>query len=142
MNKLLCLIGLCFVVNGCSWLKSDKVQSAITAIASAGCTEQTKLLEGFSKSVASTLTCAHPEAIQASLTLALGNVSMCRLVPLTAGDVKPQGAIGSMLCPVASAAVVGFMTAQIPAEWGCTATVQAGAIALALSQACETAIPL
>lgn len=62
---------------------------------------------------------------------------------LHANMVKPQGVVGSVACPIAINAAVGFLSNSVPAAWGCTgpnATISG--LVSALTAACVAAVPL
>jgi predicted phage tail protein len=141
MGKFLALIILGLSLSSCSWLKSASVQAALNSVVTAGCGEQTKILTGLSQSIGKTLNCTHPDAIQTSLTAALGNVNLCKYAPSATG-AGPKGVIGNIVCPVAVSTAIGFMTSAIPAEWGCTVSADAGGVGATLTSICEAAVPI
>ncbi len=140
MGKFLTLIILSLSLSSCAWFKSASVQAALNSIVTAGCGEQTKALTGLSQSIGKTLNCSHPDAIQASLTTALGNVNLCKYV--TKPAVGVQGVVGNLVCPIAVSTAIGFMTSAIPTEWGCTVSADAGGVNTTLTQICEAAVPI
>ena len=132
-------------LGGCSWFKSASVQASLTNAEVAICADETKAIAALAKSIATTLTCSNVPAIQTSLTAALGNVNVCAWVPASASPAvkfHAMGAVGNLVCPIASSAAVGFMTNTIPTAWGCTAVAEANAMQSALTSICEAAIPI
>lgn len=62
---------------------------------------------------------------------------------LHANLVKAQGVVGSVACPIAINAAVGFLSNSVPAAWGCSgpnATISG--LVSALTTACIAAVPL
>lgn len=129
------------------------VMSPIKAV---GCNIETAVSTGFANAVAAALTCSNVSAVQTSLQTAFGNANLCvaqasvdlakkaALEAKVSGKPALKGIIGNIACPMAISAAMGYLTATIPAAWGCSAsaTTSAAAIATALTTACETAVPL
>lgn len=139
---LLCLMAI--GLSSCAWFKSAPVQAVLQPVVGQICQDQTKALTALAGSVASTLQCANQAQIVTDLTTALGNANVCKYAaaPAVAGQMKPMGVVGNILCPVAASTVVGFLTSTIPTTWGCTATTSAGAVQSALIAVCEAAVPI
>mgnify|MGYP001610854352 CR=1 FL=1 len=135
------LMAMVISLGGCSWFQKASVQAVLTSVESAGCVAETAVLTNFSTKIAAQLNCTHPDAIQASLTAALGNVNLCKLVPAH-GIVSPTGVVGNIVCPIAVSTAIGFMTSAIPTAWGCTVTQEAGAVSAVLTSICESSVPL
>lgn len=146
ITSFILLIATVCGLAACSWFKSPAVQAVLQPVTTAACTDETKALTALASSVATTLQCANQAQIVTDLTTALGNANVCAWSSATstvsAQVVKPMGVVGNMVCPLASAAVVGFMTSAIPTTWGCTATTSAAAVQSALTQVCEAAVPI
>lgn len=144
MGKLLVVLGLTFAVAGCTKSSSG---GAVNPIKDAGCQAETLVTGAAAGVVASSLTCSNTAAIQASLQAALGNINYCAQnsavsvqVKASKSLIKTEGVIASLVCPIAVSTVMGFMTSQVPATWGCTNAADAGVVSVALTAAC-TALP-
>lgn len=142
MKKLLILPLFLFV--GCT----KTTTSTLSPIADAGCVVETAVTSGIAGSVATALTCTSVSAIQTSLQAALGNVNLCKTATTaqaTAASAKvvtSKGLVGNIACPLAVNTVIGYLTNSIPTAWGCSAGATAASLELALTVACEAAIPL
>ena len=85
-----------------------------------------------------------------AMQTALGNANLCAQAQIAnvskaqmlAGKAKPEGVVGAIACPIAESAVMGFLTAAIPAACGCTKSMDAGALGALLVSACIAAVPI
>lgn len=128
------------VIGGCT--KSGS--GSINPIKDAGCQAETLVTSAAAGVVASSLSCSHSDAIQASLQAALGNVNYCAANVAMAAQAKmskdaihTEGVIATLVCPIAVSTVMGFMTSQVPPAWGCSVSGDAGVVSAALTAACS-----
>ena len=80
---------------------------SVTPIQSAGCAVETAVVGGAASAVASVLSCSNAAAIQASLTVALGNVSLCA----TPVPSAPTGATLALIAGAANWHTIGDISA-------------------------------
>ena len=162
--KFLVLAIFALGLAGCTSGSMNPVQQA-------ACDVEKVALTSVSQVIAGALNCSAPDAIEANLEVALGNVSFCQ-TPLqapsalatvkalaagqgwqTIGDIKipgngvkslavePQGVVGAIACPIIVNTVLGYMTSSIPSAWKCSASSSAGSVSAAITAACIAAIP-
>jgi len=60
---------------------------------------------------------------------------------VSAAQVKPDGVIGNIACPIAVNAALALVTTQIPSSWGCTPGSVTTDLSTALTAACVAAVP-
>lgn len=79
----------------------------------------------------------------------VGDITAAQLAALAAANpggavgskiAKPADIVGSVVCPLADAAVVGLLTAAVPVACGCTTNLQATTINSLLVEACEAVL--
>jgi hypothetical protein len=138
------ILSFVFLFVGCT------KNGSVTPIQDAGCQAEQLMTAAAASVVASSLTCSGAAAIQTSLQQALGNANYCasstaastqvKTTALQAKVAQPQGAIATLVCPLAVNVVVGYLSSSVPSAWGCSGSADAGVLGSALSVAC-LAIP-
>jgi hypothetical protein len=152
MKKILFLLTTMAFLGGCPKTATAPT-GTMSPIQTAGCDVETAILGTAASAVASALSCTGSAAIQASLTVALGNANLCAS-PIVSGTTmaalkseasakaKPMGVVGNLACPIAINTIVGFLSNSVPTTWGCSATSSASALVSVLTAACESAVPI
>lgn len=121
---------------GCS-LEQVVSGSAAAAVATAlQCSNLTAMQADFQNALGSINFCAAATAHQKALAMHKGPVS----TPVSKPGQKVKGAIGSIICPLATDSIVGLLNANIPATWNCQVD-QTSGLASIISQACINAVP-
>lgn len=163
--KLILGLTLIFFI-GCTKSQPTPV---ITPIKDIACAVEKAISGGLGATIASNLSCTHPDLVSADLQAAFGNANMCA-TPIatssllksaaawkTIGDIpaealKPkaikseaqvQGIIGALVCPMAVQSPVGFLSNSVPAKWGCTGpNASFQGLVSALISACTVVVPI
>jgi len=119
MRKLCVLALLCLVV-GC--VQKKQLPEPI-------CKAMFKASIASANVIATTLQCEDPAAIAADLSGNIVKLGLC-------ADMAQQSTLSDLVCPQVSALVASFVTAPIPAEWKCSATVVSEMIKAQISGQC------
>ena len=137
--KLLFLT-IAFLFVGCT---STPAPSPVTTVV---CDVETSLTSVLSQTIGTTLSCINVAQINVDVLAALGKANLCPAVTsaaaIKAQIAKPQGVVGSIVCPLAVNAVFGLASSKIPASWGCSPTAQVATLSSVLSAACIAAVPI
>lgn len=150
MKKMLCFFGLMFLLTGCPSNSGGTTSPVLTPIADVGCVVEQAITSGFGSLVVAQCAGTNALACGAAFQVALGNVNLCATPQvaqvtkeaLMSKAAKPQGIVGSIVCPIALNTVMGLLTATVPAACGCTQNLSASAISGLLNAACVAAVPL
>ncbi len=141
--KFVAVIFIAAFLSSCAWFKSAPVQAVLQPVVHKACEDETKAINAVVASMDSVLHCKSAEVC---IKAALGNADICKYSPaalVAEGKVAAKGLVGNIVCPVATAAALGFLSNSIPESCGCelTADVNASAVAAALTAACVAAVP-
>ena len=162
-----CLLAMSFL----SCTKPQAPAPILTPIKDIACDVEKAVSGGLGSTIATSLSCAHPEIVSSELQAAFGNANMCA-TPIvqpsgmavmaqakwkTIGDIPgdalkqkgmkamaaPMGVIGSIVCPMAVQSAVGYLSNSIPVAWGCTGpNASFQGLLSALTAGCIAVVPL
>jgi hypothetical protein len=136
------LVGLIVLVPACT------KHPGLTPVQNAECNVETALAGGISVAIAGSLNCSKPDAIKSSILLGLGNINICAKSTSFTKTLKVtpnmKGAIGNYACPLAMAAIIGFVSNSLPSAWSCAPAqaVPVEVLSTVVVTACEAAIPI
>lgn len=112
-----------------------------------GCSVETIVTTAAAGAIAAADSCTNVSQIQTDIQAALGSINMCaaaavqtQMVSLKKkqGD-KFQGIVGSIVCPLATDAIMSLIGTKTPATWGCSGS---ASVSSAISAACIAAVPI
>lgn len=112
-----------------------------------GCSLETVFAQSFAAAIAAADACANQAQIQADIMKGIGPANVCQaaavqgqLARLKKANVdRFSGPIGSLVCPLATDAVLKIIGSKVPASWECTGN---AIVTAAISAACLNAVPL
>lgn len=138
MKMLIMAVFGLFLFAGCT--KS----TTVTPIQAAGCTVETAVSSSIAGAVDTALQCANTAQVASDLQAMWGNINLCSQtatqVAQLKSQMKPQGVIASVVCPIAIQSAVAFLSNSVPAAWKCTGpNATMSGLITALTTACDAA---
>jgi hypothetical protein len=97
---------------------------------SPACTIQQTIESGIASTIASELSCVHPDAIKATLDVQFAKLNLCK-----------DQIIGEVVCgPIVDALMSGALS-TLPKEWGCTGGSAGDGLKAKLLAVCKAKLP-
>lgn len=135
------LLALCFTGIGCTKSGTGGTPSPI------GCSVETVITTAAAGAIAAADSCSNVSQIQQDIQAKLGSINVCSSasVQQQMADLKKKqgdkykGIVGSIVCPLATDAILSLIGAKVPSSWGCQGSAD---VAAAISAACISVVPI